>query len=204
MDRRVKERLVGATILLMLVVLVVPEVLRGPKQPPGAGSPAAGSPAAAAPSTAVPAVTSAVQGHTITVDVFPQAATRAPTRSAAAAAAAPAADVPVVASADETRSRAPEQPRAASPPRGELLTPRDSAASWAVQLGSFAEKANADKLVRELQAGGHAVYVVPTVAGSAARYRVRMGPLADRDAAERSVAKFKAQGIPATIVSPTP
>ncbi len=29
MDRRVKERLVGATILMMLVVLIVPELLSG-------------------------------------------------------------------------------------------------------------------------------------------------------------------------------
>ena len=32
MDRRLKERLVGATILVVLVVLIVPELLSGPKQ----------------------------------------------------------------------------------------------------------------------------------------------------------------------------
>src|SRR6202011_5250019 len=31
MDRRVKERLVGATILVALIVLIVPELLSGPK-----------------------------------------------------------------------------------------------------------------------------------------------------------------------------
>ena len=31
MDRRVKERLVGATILGVLIVLLVPELLSGPK-----------------------------------------------------------------------------------------------------------------------------------------------------------------------------
>ena len=30
MDRRVKERLVGATILVVLIVLIVPELLSGP------------------------------------------------------------------------------------------------------------------------------------------------------------------------------
>ena len=39
MDRRVKERLVGASILVALIVLVVPELLSGPK--PGAPPPAA-------------------------------------------------------------------------------------------------------------------------------------------------------------------
>ena len=33
MDRRVKERLVGATILVVLIVLIVPELLSGPQRP---------------------------------------------------------------------------------------------------------------------------------------------------------------------------
>ena len=41
MDRRVKERLVGASILVVLIVLVVPELLSGP--------PSAGRAPAAAP-----------------------------------------------------------------------------------------------------------------------------------------------------------
>lgn len=32
MDRRLKERLIGATILVVLIVLIVPELLSGPKQ----------------------------------------------------------------------------------------------------------------------------------------------------------------------------
>jgi DedD protein len=33
MDRRIKERLIGATILVVLIVLIVPELLSGPKRP---------------------------------------------------------------------------------------------------------------------------------------------------------------------------
>ena len=33
MDRRVKERLIGASILVVLIVLIVPELLSGPKPP---------------------------------------------------------------------------------------------------------------------------------------------------------------------------
>jgi cell division septation protein DedD len=33
MDRRVKERLVGASILVVLIVLIVPELLSGPAPP---------------------------------------------------------------------------------------------------------------------------------------------------------------------------
>jgi cell division protein FtsN len=71
-----------------------------------------------------------------------------------------------------------------------------------VQLGSFASKENADRLMHRLQATGGSFYVVPGGSGSALRYRVRMGPLADRGAAERALAKLKAQGHSATIVTP--
>ena len=33
MERRVKERLIGATLLVVLIVLIVPEMLSGPKPP---------------------------------------------------------------------------------------------------------------------------------------------------------------------------
>jgi cell division septation protein DedD len=72
-----------------------------------------------------------------------------------------------------------------------------------VQLGSFASKANAERLVQRLQASGGSFYLAPGGSGSATRYRVRMGPLADRGAAERALAKLKAQGHAATLVTPT-
>jgi cell division protein FtsN len=71
-----------------------------------------------------------------------------------------------------------------------------------VQLGSFASKANADRLAHRLQGSGGSFYVVAGGSGSALRYRVRMGPLTDRSAAERALARLKAQGHSATIVTP--
>ncbi len=73
---------------------------------------------------------------------------------------------------------------------------------WAVQLGSFASKANAEKLVHQLKANGSSVYVVSSGSGPSLRYRVRVGPLPDRDAAERAMLKLKAAGHAATIVAP--
>jgi cell division protein FtsN len=72
-----------------------------------------------------------------------------------------------------------------------------------VQLGSFASKVNAEKLMHQLQArGGTPIYLSASGAGSSLRYRVRMGPWAERTAAERAVAKLKSQGHAATIVTP--
>ena len=77
-----------------------------------------------------------------------------------------------------------------------------AAHSWAVQLGSFARRDNADKLVRQLKAQGFSVYVSPTGSGAAERYRARIGPLLDHEAAAQMVGKLKSLGQAASIVRP--
>jgi len=202
MERRVKERLLGATMLLALVVLIVPELLSGPKRPTAPPSP---------PTTATV--------HTVTVDLTHHATTAEPTPMAAAAGAPtelPSAAAPALESAPatplESAPRAAPTPSSEPPAHAALPAPivaapagpsREAAGgAWAVQLGSFAGKANADKLVHALKGEGYRVYVSSSGAGDATRYRVRVGPLADRDAAERSIAKLKAHGHAATVVSP--
>jgi DedD protein len=74
--------------------------------------------------------------------------------------------------------------------------------AWAVQLGSFANRANADKLARQLKGQGFSVYLVSGGTGASVRYRVRVGPLADRSSAERTMAKLKSVGHASTLVAP--
>jgi DedD protein len=231
MDRRVKERLVGATILVALIVLVVPELLSGPRasstppleqglpastrevqvdlatskatpEPQAASAASGGSPAAAPAGRTGPDATGAPGGQSST------AAT-----SAAGSPAPPDNDMPPPITTLRAQASAPPLETPPPPPKSSAGTLRsatagDSAAArrpaWAVQLGSFASKANAEKLVHQLQAAaGSSVYVVSGGSGSSLRYRVRMGPLADRGAAERVVLKLKAQGHAATIVTPS-
>jgi len=71
-----------------------------------------------------------------------------------------------------------------------------------VQLGSFASRANADNLTRQLKGQGFSVFVAPGGSGSNVRYRVRVGPLADRESAERMAAKLKTLGHISSLVSP--
>src|SRR5271165_960602 len=184
MDRRVKERLVGATILMMLVVLIVPELLSGPKRPGGE-----------------PPASRGLPSQTVTVEVHTHATTREPAQSVVPAAApgpvdtaTQAAAVPIAGTPAEAQT-----PTGAAAPS---VAPGAAARAWAVQFGSFAAEANADKLVRELKGEGYVVYVSSSGSGAAPRYRVRMGPLADRDAAEQAIAKLKAHGIVASIVPP--
>jgi DedD protein len=222
MDRRLKERLVGATILVALIVLVVPELLSGPKRP--ALPPlAAGLPAAASRSVVVDLATSKAVAEPESGAALQPAPADAPNNAGTATAASgatehsaastepPTASAPSVATLKAQNAAQSPLETPASLPKSESATPRsaapvDSAAAprhgWAVQLGSFASKANADRLVHRLQASGGSFYVVPGGSGSSLRYRVRMGPLADRSTAERAMAKLKAQGHQATIVTP--
>ena len=245
MDRRLKERLVGATLLVALIVLVVPELLSGPKrrtvrpsaeavpattrnyqvdlstsqavpEPTGASTPGASAPGASArqasdagamsassPGTAPPASAAASRS-----DAEEQAAPANEARPGAPDAGAPSRGVVTTLKAQEGSAPVLETP--ASPPtyppgsrRAAAPTHASARHGWAVQLGSFASKTNAERLAHQLQAaGGSSVYVVAGGSGAALRYRVRMGPLADRSAAERAAGRLKAQGHAATIVTP--
>jgi DedD protein len=239
MDRSVKERLVGASILVLLIVLIVPELLSGPAPAPVA--PVDRSLPASAPEAV----------RNVTVDLATnRAAPQEPILDAAASSVQPA-ETPSgeAASAAAETSSAPTTPSAPLRPslsvvpleseapapttatRGPTATTATGAAAatattvtgatavpgakgasaplaqrhaWAVQLGSFASRANADKLVRHLKAQGFAVYEVPGGSGPSLRYRVRVGPMADRGAASQAAGKLKSLGQTPSLVAPAP
>jgi DedD protein len=233
MDRRVKERLVGATILVVLIVLIVPELLSGPKR------------------TSFPPLSQnlPVPTRNVSVDLATSKATPAPPADEPASAssaraqggATPGGDAPGggAPSGDTPggtppsgiplggATRGADTPGTAAPPAESTLRAQDASPAletppsspksasgslesarsqgrraWAVQLGSFASKTNADKLVHQLKASGSSVYVLSSGAGPSLRFRVRVGPLPDRDSAERAMLKLKGAGHAGTIVPP--
>jgi DedD protein len=214
--------LVGATILVALIVLIVPELLSGPKRPGlpplDAGLPAAPSRSvvvdlATSKATAEPGSGAAAQALEAPNDTAAASAASAAaedsTHTASAEPAAPSAPSVATLKAQNAAPAPLETP--ASPPKSVSIAPRSAAPTealaaprhaWAVQLGSFSSKANADRLAHRLQGSGGSFYVVAGGSGAALRYRVRMGPLTDRSAAERALARLKAQGHSATIVTP--
>ncbi len=194
MDRRVKERLIGATILVVLIVLIVPELLSGPQR-------------LSSPSSSV---SLPVPTRNVSVDLSTSGATSTPRPAESASSSAvqpaePPSAPPSVAtlgaqtaagSGLETR---PSTTKSAVSNEAQSLPARDS---WSVQLGSFSSKANADKLVHQLKARGMPAYVISSGSGSSSRYRVRVGPMPDRETAEREVQKLKAAGHTAAVVGP--
>ena len=191
MDRRVKERLIGASILVAFVVLVVPELLSGPKP--------LGQPTTTLPAAAPEPI------RNITVDLT---TSKPPANSEAE----PAESSPTSAASNPAVNPTPSPPPSPAPGPPPRLAPIESArpspistahGSWSVQLGSFASRANADNLTRQLKGQGFSVFVLSGGSGTAARYRVRVGPLADRESAERTAAKLKSLGHVSSLVSPS-
>jgi cell division septation protein DedD len=70
-----------------------------------------------------------------------------------------------------------------------------------VQLGSFASKASAERLVKEWEGRGQQAFVMPVKSGSNTLYRVRLGPFAERGAAEEILGKAKASAANAAVVA---
>jgi DedD protein len=188
MDRRVKERLIGASILVALIVLVVPELLSGPRS---AASPPARLPEAGPDSHRVIEIQVASAKPADSSE--PNLSTTPP---------ASAAEPPVVARVAPLSASAAAPAPAPAPVETSAPSPISATRAWAVQLGSFERRDNAEKLQRQLKTEGFQVYTSVGGSGPALRYRVRIGPLADRESAEKTAARLRALKYAPSIVSP--
>ena len=225
MERRAKERLIGAAILVVLIVLIVPELLSGPKPEPVAAKlpqlPAAASSPEPTRTVTVDLATSKAPA-VVDSEVGTLAASAPPAASATAASALPEREAdndpaPATAGAPTAGATVGAPPvvmpqPAPAPVESALQSPISEPGTahgkvahtggWAVQLGSFASHDNADKLVHQLKTQGFAAYMLSGGSGTATRHRVRVGPFADRDNAERAAAKLKALGHTSSLVPP--
>jgi DedD protein len=71
---------------------------------------------------------------------------------------------------------------------------------WAVQLGSFSNQGNAERLAADLRKQGYAAFLSQLQTGSGALHRVRIGPQEDRDSAESVAAKLAKSGHAGQVV----
>ena len=192
MDSRAKQRLTGAVILDALFVLLVPELLTGPR---GADPPSG------APSD------EGMRRYTIDLDASSPAA---PAANASPPPAVALPQVRAVPGEEAVPAREPQPvPPATSatnpvpPTAAPVATPTAPPAergNFVVQLGSFGSKENADRLVRDMTAKGFAAFVAPITSGGRELYRVRVGPTRDRAAAEALAAQLRRVGQSGAIV----
>jgi DedD protein len=180
MDQQLKERLVGAAVLVALTAIFVPMVLDGPTLP-----------TAAVPPTLAPApVDASTFGYDLSA---PLPGAPAPTT------AGPAAAQPSAIKAPEPKPAMPKATTPAAPPKAQVATtPKagtaaPSSGGWAAQVGSFSEKANADRIAADLKSGGFKAFVMEHREGGKTYYRVRVGPVASREAAAALASRITQQ-----------
>lgn len=229
MENSTKERLTGALILVAALVILVPEMLSGPRGDDRGAAPAADpqagpplrtydmalDPAAAGRQQQAPAPTpvdevAAVPPPVIeTVPPAAEAAAAPPQAGQADAAAdtaapdstpAPASPAPSPPVAKAAESK--PSPAAAAKPATEEARPAASSGKWWVQAGVFSSRDNAQRLARELTAAGIPTVVSQITVQGKAMHRVRAGPVADRPAALALQARLAAKGHKSTLVAP--
>ena len=200
MEVRVRERLIGALVLVAIVVLVVPAILKGRGPAPAEPS---GQPTRR---VEVPVV-----GH----EPAPEEQVLVP-EPALPGAAPPAGDAPKpvpepVAREADVKSRSAEalrdlaQGSAAAASQQSRPQPKSTAANpapvpavataWAVQLGAFSNRAKAEQLVAELQKRRYSAFILEYRASGQVLYRVRVGPEQDRARAEEIAARLAKDGF---------
>jgi cell division septation protein DedD len=201
----VKERLTGAIILVALIVLLVPELLTGPvRSAPRATAVAS---AAGEPPLRSYTIKLADESHARGASAHsgPEQPSPLPAAPAAEAASPPepvAAEEPKSASAPAPAMTPapPAHPPAVTGATGTALPGPNAGSSggYVVQLGSFASRANADRLARQVRSQGFPVSVSQGNTGRL--YRVRVGPAHDRSAAGELAQQLRAHGHSGSIV----
>jgi len=194
MNVRIRERLIGALVLVALIVLFVPALLKGPgiasKQPPAAETKSVeiildGAAGPAESERLVPEPEIAQARPEVPAPAVPKSAepTLTPTLAVAAAA-------------------KPESP--GLPPAIEQIKPAAAQQpAWAVQLGAFSSRSKADGLVAKLRSRGYSAFVLEYRAGGQLLHRVRVGPEQDRARAVAIAERLRNDGFQ-PVVAPHP
>ena len=204
MDQGLKERLVGAAVLVAIAVWLIPWVLDGPEG--GTESPASSLqlPPAEEP---MPMRTQTLKLGDAPEPSAGSAVTSPPAQHAAApfeppkpAAETPAEPKPegeqTVAAAAKMPERAPAT-TAPVPAKPETKAVGD----WTVQLGSFTDEANAKRMAQRASTYGYKAEVSSYKKGAQTLYRVRVGPQATKAASDATASALRAHGVEASVVA---
>jgi DedD protein len=197
MERALKERIIGAAVLVVLAVLVVPVFLDGPPQEGEVVTERVLLPGQEMQKT-----------QTVVLDrdrtePVPAAAQAEPEREPEPAKPEPAPVVskpaPSESEAEPVASKlAPTESKPAPTPG--IAAPASTTGMWAVQLGSFSNKENAEKLAADLRKQGYAAFLSQLQTANGVMHRVRIGPQKDRESAEAMAARLAKVGHDGKVV----
>ncbi len=213
MDQGLKERLVGAAVLVAIAVWLIPWVLDGPEKNPVETGPASlqlpaaqepvpmrtqtlklGEPPAAAQPVATPTEKTEAPTETVIAAAAPEPTQLAPT-TAPVGVTTPPATVPTPKPAATETQRKP----AAPPPAAAATSPVKG--EWTVQLGSFGDEGNARRLADRASTFGYKASVASYKASGKTMYRVRVGAYGTKGQAEATASALSAHGLTAKVVA---
>ena len=183
MDRALKERIIGAAVLVLVVVLVVPVFLDGP--PSGDDI----------VSKSVPLPGQAEQ-NTQTVVLERDRENPVPAKTTQQK--APESKAPEPKTPEPKPLAQQPAPKVETPPA--TSTEASATGMWAVQLGSFSSKENAEGLAAKLREKGFGAFLSKTATSSGEQHRVRIGPQKDRASAEAMAAQLKKAGYEGKVM----
>jgi DedD protein len=191
MDQMLKQRLIGAIVIISLAVIFIPMILEGPDNelsprsqdippppkidyqaevelPVPSESP---EPAESPDATITEQEVSAIPGSSVSQ---PEAVTSQ-------------AEVPPVHAEPVESEKTPKpvvvkQPSSSTPPKNATASTQGG---WILQVGSFSQQANALSLRDRLKKSGYQVAVLDVKGAGGTIHRVLIGPVSDRQAAEK-------------------
>lgn len=182
-ESNLKVRLVGAVVLVSLAVIFIPMILDGREVTEQLVT------ESAIPPRPDREFVSKVIPLTPTVEEKPSAEKDKPVirQGLAAQPEEVKTEPPVAESAPEPIKLAAAEPVAETRPESKpQATPTsDAPSAWAVQVGSFSSKKNADALSKKLQGKGFAAFVDTVTEDGKPSFRVRIGPELKRELAEQ-------------------
>jgi DedD protein len=207
-ERHVKERIVGAAIIVALGVWLIPMVLDGPDD---------ATEATRTPDDEIlPAASNTAPVRTETVELDPAPAEPEPSGRGAVSEPEPVALVPpspetdaagtreaaecpeqTVTAAAESRAAAPAAARAAA-----ASAPASAAGGWMVQLGAFGNVDNARQLASRISTYGYSAHVSEFKSGGETMHRVRVGGFATENQADAAASSLSAHGFPGRVIAP--
>jgi DedD protein len=195
MERALKERIIGAAILVLFVVLVVPIFLDGPPDATEIVSERVLLPGQEDQKT-----------QTVVLDrnrtePVPLASNTTPAPGAAAPEPAQSKTEAVKEATSVVQKKTESEPKVVAPePKPKPPPVTSTTGMWAVQLGSFSNKENAEKLAADLRKRGYAAFLSQLATGSGQLHRVRIGPQKDRESAEAMAGRLLKVGHKGQVV----
>lgn len=221
MERQLKERLIGAAVLVAVAVVMVPEMFSGPHShsEPSADASSASSGQIKTYHIELQSAHSAEAAAPVAVeapaaqprDEAPSGPATSNVVSTSSNSVSSVSSSTASASSSTSRPDTGPAPAATKPaakpastpeqvPNKAVLVAKPAEGDWTVQVGSFATQDKAHQIVGKLKEQGYPAYLGKVTVGGKTLYRVRVGATPTRAAAESTLQKLKATYPGASVV----